>query len=139
MVSLIFSNNKNDQHYFIMSLPMLECSSCGQYVGHLYEDYFTLTKKLIDELEHRDVPSMRYITSLDKDITEFIQNYYTWYDLHKDEEGVLEYLPGAIVSRALLNLEITPLPFGKHSEPDGQHSPFEARPCCLRMLQTNPV
>lgn len=118
---------------------MLECSSCGQYVGHLYEDYYTLTKQLVHELEHRTIPTMRYITSSNKDVSKFIHNYYTWYDQHKDEASVLEYLPGAIVSRALLNLKETPLPFGSLSEPDGQQSPFEAKICCLRMLQTNPV
>lgn len=121
-------------------LPMIECSSCGNCIGHLFEDYYDLSKQLIDELSRNDVPSGKYITNEGDDISEFISTYYTWYDTI-DKSKVLEYSPRNIVARALLRLrELSPdhLPFGTEREPDMQLSPYNTRICCLRMFMSDP-
>jgi DNA-directed RNA polymerase subunit N (RpoN/RPB10) len=122
-------------------LPMIECSSCGQCIGHLFEDYYDLSKNLIDELAYREVPSGTYITSMGDDISKFIHTYYTWYNNIEDKSGVLKYSPKNIVARALLRLQdLTEdsLPFGSDREPDMQLSPYNTRICCLRMFMSDP-
>ena len=124
----------------LYQLPMNECSSCGQIVGHMYDDFYTLTKQLTTELKTRSIPSETYRTTEGKDITEFIRVYYSWFDKNKGK--VLEYFPANIIARALLAtvpLEESLLPFGHSREPDGQISFNEPKICCLRMLETDPM
>lgn len=121
---------------------MLECSNCGQHVGHLYEDYYTLTKQLTDELARRDVPNGTYRTISGDDISSYINTYYSWYDKNKEGVQVPKHEPGNIIARALLRtreLEAEHLPFGSTTESDGQMSIHEARICCIRMFQTDPM
>jgi DNA-directed RNA polymerase subunit N (RpoN/RPB10) len=126
----------------LYELPMLECSSCGQHLGHLYKDFYTLTKQLKNELEYSGRPTGSYITKANNDnITEFVRTYYDWY---KQQEGadVPVHEPSNIVARALLRtqeLDSAHLPFGSNVQDDGQLSTHEARICCLRMLQTDPM
>lgn len=125
----------------LYELPMLECSNCGQHLGHIYESYYQLTKQLTDELKDNDVPSGEYITSYGDDITDFITTYYDWY-AEQDHSEVPVHEPGNIIARALLRLrplESDHLPFGSAHEEDGQISVYEARICCMRMLQTDPM
>jgi DNA-directed RNA polymerase subunit N (RpoN/RPB10) len=114
---------------------MPECSSCGQYVSHLMDDYYKLTTQLIKELPN---PTGSYITKDGDDITPFIKTYYTWVGNSKPQ-----YMPGNIVARALLrikDLKQQDLPFGSNRTTDGQLSlTTETRICCLRMFQTDPV
>jgi len=124
----------------LYQLPMLECSNCGQHLGHMYEDYYTLTKKLMEDLANLDVPVGTYKTSNgNDDLTPFIKTYYTWYT--KQSEPVPIHLPGNIIARGLLRLrelKDDDLPFGSAVEDDGQMSIYEPRICCLRMFQTDP-
>lgn len=127
----------------LYQLPMIECSSCGQCIGHLFSDYYDLSKKLIDELQKRDVPTGDYTTSQGDDIGPYLRTYYEWYSKAKAEVAgeVLEYQPKNIVARALLRIkDLTDdmLPFGSLREPDGQLTPYEARTCCLRMFLGDP-
>lgn len=125
----------------LYELPMLECSSCGQHLGHLYEDFYTLTKQLINELKSSGRPTGSYVTKADDDITEFVQTYYDWYNQQEGADAPV-HEPANIVARALLRtqrLEPTHLPFGSNVQDDGQLSIHEARICCLRMLQTDPM
>ena len=131
----------------LLQLPMLECTNCGQHLGHLYEDYYTLTEQLMQELTDNPdrVPRGTYRTTHSTpvdDITEFIRTYYTWYLAEKDKKSIPVHEPGNIVARALLRtqeLKAAHLPFGSNREPDGQLSIHEARICCLRMFQTDPM
>lgn len=125
----------------LYQLPMLECSNCGQHVGHKYEDYYTLTKQLMDELSTRNVPSGSYVTTDGDDITSFVKTYYTWYQ-NQDPQVVPRHDPGNIIARALLRLrelDESQLPFGSAHEDDGQLSIYEPRICCMRMFQTDPM
>ena len=125
-------------------MPLLECSSCGEYVGPFYDDYYKLSKKLINDLAGRDVPTDSYVTKEGDDIGPYIKTYYEWLT---DEQQVVnatlpEHTPGNIVARGLLRLrELEPehLPFGSQRAADGQMSIFETRICCLRMFQTDPA
>lgn len=124
----------------LYQLPMLECSNCGQHLGHKYEDYYTLTKQLTEELKIRDVPVGTYVASDGDDISAFINTYYSWYT--KQDGPVPLHEPGNIISRALLRLRelnTSHLPFGNARENDGQLSIYEPRICCMRMFQTDPM
>lgn len=123
-------------------LPMIECSSCGQVVGHLYGDFYSLTKQLMEELEGTDIPSGSYQTKSGDDIRPFLRTYYSWYSEAKEQpDPPLEYLPNNVVARALLRtaeLNTEDLPFGSKRETDGTLSFDEPRICCIRMLITDP-
>lgn len=120
---------------------MLECGNCGQHLGHIYEDYYTLSKQLTDELKDGGVPSGTYVATSGDDVSAFINTYYLWFK--GEHEGPIPiHEPENIVARALLRIkELDPeeLPFGSSREADGQLSIFEPRICCLRMLQTDPM
>lgn len=125
----------------LYELPMLECSSCGQHLGHLYEDYYRLTKQLMEELETQSVPYGDYTTSQGDDLTSFVQTYYTWLIEQDQTRSIPVHEPCNIIARALLRtreLKLEHLPFGSAKEDDGQMSVHEARICCLRMFQTDP-
>ena len=121
---------------------MPECSSCGRFLGHLYDDQVELTNKLTKELEKTNVPNETYIGAISKkDITPFIETYYTWRSRPENSSKPV-FTPLNIVSRAFLSikeLEESDLPFGTAREVDGQRSVFDHPLCCLRMFQGNPV
>jgi DNA-directed RNA polymerase subunit N (RpoN/RPB10) len=125
-------------------IPMIECSSCGQCIGHLFEDYYDLSKRLIDELKDNEIPNSDYtVTSTSDDIRPFLKTYYIWYSNLTDDEklNVPVHSPANVVARALLRLEelkTSDLPFGSAREDDNQISAFEARICCLRMFMSDP-
>jgi DNA-directed RNA polymerase subunit N (RpoN/RPB10) len=126
----------------LYQLPMLECSNCGQHLGHKYEDYYTLTKQLVEELKTKSVPTGTYTASDGDDISAFINIYYSWYTNPDRTEPVPQHEPGNIVARALLRLRelnSQQLPFGSAREDDGQISIYEPRICCMRMFQTDPM
>lgn len=128
----------------VYALPMPECSSCGRFLGHLYDDHIELTKKLQRDVEEKGGPSGRYIGSISgEDITDFVMTYYKWRkDFDKTHPGFTVFTPLNIVSRALIAvkpLEVTDLPFGTAREVDGQRTVFEHSICCLRMFQGNPL
>ena len=127
----------------LYGLPMNECSSCGHVVGPHYEDFYTLTKQLKEELRDRSVPSGTYTTKEGENLSQFIKTYYSWYEEHKnDDTPPLEYFPANIIARALLKtreLKREHLPFGSSREDDNQLSFHEPRICCLRMLETDPM
>ena len=123
----------------LYQLPMLECSNCGQHLGHLYNSYYTLTQQLIKELDGRSVPTGKYVSATGDDISPFIKTYYEWYA--KQTGSVPDHQPGNIVARGLLrlrDLDATHLPFGSVREDDGQLSIYDVRICCMRMFQTDP-
>jgi len=108
----------------------------------MYEDYYALTKQLINDLENYGSPTGSYVVKTNgDDITEFVQTYYTWYN-SQEGANIPLHEPGNIIARALLRtqkLESSHLPFGSNVQDDGQLSIHEARICCLRMLQTDPM
>lgn len=126
----------------VYALQMPECSSCGRFLGHLYDDQVELTNKLTKELEKRPVPSDSYVGKISKlDITPFIKTYYEWRSKRENKTKPV-FTPLNIVSRAFLSikeLEESDLPFGTAREADGQRSVFDHPLCCLRMFQGNPV
>ena len=128
----------------VYALPMPECSSCGRFLGHLYDDHIELTKKLQTDIDNTGSPQGQYIGTISgEDITEFINTYYTWRaEWDKTHPGFPVFTPLNIVSRALIAvkpLEEKDLPFGTAREEDGQRTVFEHSICCLRMFQGNPL
>lgn len=135
-------------HY---DLQMIECSSCGNVVGHLFDDYYALRARLQKEINSgRDIPSDQYVVqATGDDIGPFLRTFYTWVKETVDEDPdsvkafvARRYQPANIVARAMLRLkelDKEELPFGSKREADGQHSRFEPRICCLRMLGTDPT
>lgn len=135
-------------HY---ELQMIECSSCGNIVGHLYDDYYALRGQLQKELDSgRKVPSGSYVVkATGDDIGPYLRTYYEWANDQIDEDPsaikaiiAQRYQPANIVARAMLRikeLDKDDLPFGSKREADGQLSRFETRMCCLRMMQTDPT
>lgn len=136
-----------------MQIP--NCTNCGKHLSHLYPDYRSLCKQLIEELEydmnHAEdsetklfVPSGSYKGQQSGlDITPFIKTYYTW-KVRQNEEGVKTpiFTPLAIIGRALLAikpLEEDQLPFGTKREADGQRWAFDQPLCCMRYLMCNPA
>ncbi len=131
----------------VYALPMPECSSCGRFLGHLYDDHIELTKKLTADIANGG-PQGSYIGTISEDdITEFVETYYTWRAEQeaKDKEKAKNlpvFTPLNIVARALIRvkpLEDSDLPFGTARELDGQRTVFEHSICCLRMFQGNPL
>ena len=124
----------------VYALQMPECSSCGRFLGHLYDDHVELTKKLTDDLAKNSKPTGKYIGAVStQDITSFIDTYYTWKAKNPDSP---DFKPLNIVSRAFLALkplEESDLPFGTAREDDGQRTVFDHPICCLRMFQGNPI
>jgi hypothetical protein len=128
----------------VYALPMPECSSCGRFLGHLYDDHIELTKRLQTDLEKNGGPNGSYIGSISgEDITDFITTYYTWREeWDQTHPDFPVFTPLNIVSRAFLAikpLEVTDLPFGTAREIDDQRSVFDHPLCCLRMFQGNPL
>ena len=124
----------------LYQLPMLECSSCGQIVGHMYEDYYRLSEQLMKELKEQPEQIPRGDYQALSDLNPFIKTYYAWY--LKNKETALEYYPCNIIARALLQTCVLVeghLPFGSKREEDNQLSYFEPKICCLRMLETDPM
>jgi len=121
------------------SMPMPCCSNCGKQLRHLYEDHIDLTKKLITELKHTDVPSGSYVGTISNiDITDFVYTYYAWKERNPKK---INFKPNNIIARGLLSLKkLTDdmLPFGMDREEDNQLSMLAEPPCCMRMLQCNP-
>ena len=121
-------------------LPMIECSTCGNSVGHLYADYDRLTQKLKEVLHAGTAlsPTSEGFTYGDgSSLAPYLATYYTWLQggTHPDL-----YEPANVVARGLLrirDLEPAHLPFGRLN-PDGQRNQFEASICCLRMLHSDP-
>jgi hypothetical protein len=124
----------------VYALQMPECSSCGRFLGHLYDDHVELTKKLTLNIENDSVENDQYVGQVSGvDITDFISVYYTWLEKQTVKP---EFTPLNIVSRAFLSLRPlteAELPFGTSREEDGQRSVFDHPLCCLRMFQGNPV
>ena len=121
-------------------LPMMECSACGNHVGHMYDDYYELSKRLYDDIASSDdgFPKLEgiYLTKRNRDLKPFLQTYYNWL---KKQDGLEYYEPANVIARALLSvipLTETALPYSK--EPDNQLGVFEARMCCMRMFQADP-
>lgn len=127
----------------VYALPMPECSSCGRFLGHLYDDHIELTKKLEKDIANGG-PTGSYIGQVSgEDITQFVNTYYEWrVEWDKTHPDFPVFTPLNIVSRALIAikpLETTDLPFGTAREVDGQRTVFEHSLCCLRMFQGNPL
>lgn len=127
---------------------MIECSSCGNHLGHLMQDYLNMSKQLMRDIVSAD---NEYETLLDllqdnKDkyeyedgnISEFLTTYYTW---AKDHVELDLFNPSNLVARALLAmrpLDASHLPFGQLG-PDGQRNSYEARICCMTAFQCTPL
>jgi hypothetical protein len=128
----------------VYALPMPECSSCGRFLGHLYDDHIELTKKLQKDLDESGGPRGYYVGQVSgEEITDFVHTYYRWRNVwDQTHPDFPVFNPLNIVSRALIAikpLEETDLPFGTAREMDGQRTVFEHSICCLRMFQGNPL
>lgn len=120
-------------------LPMIECSSCGNIVGHLYDDYYlaleTLTPIHDDLVTGRLTPSS--VVSLFSKLKNgnifehYLQLYYE--DLVENGRDANLYTPAALVSKALLfHRELRPsdLPLHEH-----ERDPMTCvKYCCTRMF-----
>jgi hypothetical protein len=126
-------------------LPMIECSTCGNAVGHLYADYYRITQKLKEVLKEHggmiDFAAVEYRYGDDNTVGPFLATYYTWLQAQKALGSSVDfYEPANVVARGLLRIrDLAPehLPFGRLN-PDGQRGRFEASICCLRMLHSDP-
>lgn len=136
---------------------MLECSSCGKYIGHLMKDYYDMTILLVNDLErHEGKPRLdgNYVTSEGRDIKPYLRTYYDWANDSRNYGDAFVTVvgpggrpvtqpyraPNAVIARALLSikpLSLDDLPYGV--EEDGQRSMFEERYCCQRMFLTDPT
>jgi hypothetical protein len=120
---------------------MIECSTCGNCLGHLYRDYVRLAIQLSRDLASDVIPEpkdKRYTYGDGDSIAPFLHTYYTWVEQNPKYKDIYE--PQNVVARAMLRLrELKPehLPFGKPAA-DGQRNQYEAALCCLRMLQLDP-
>jgi DNA-directed RNA polymerase subunit N (RpoN/RPB10) len=142
---------KNEFHFNnIMSLylPMIECSSCGNQLGHLFVPYLNMSKQLLRDTVSADRDYDSIIDALtdnkskyeydDGDASAFLITYYTWAKDHRDQDV---FQPSNLVARALLEiktLDNARLPFGRPGS-DGQRNAYDARTCCLREFQCTPL
>jgi len=135
-------------------LPMIECSSCGKIIGHLYHDYYELslkTSRILKSLtDKEDDLSTVYKALADQidgnsdfkygdgnSLSEYLSTYYEWLSENLEHDY---FTPHNIVARGLLRLrDLKPehLPINKLAE-DNQRNHFEASTCCLRMLHSDP-
>lgn len=129
-------------------LPMIECSSCGNQLGHLYNPYFILSKQLLRDTTSAEgsydavvdliTNNKDKYTYEDGNISDFLITYYTW---AKDHTDLDLFKPSNLVARALLavrDLTSDQLPFGKPGQ-DGQRNPYDARTCCMCAFQCTPI
>jgi len=122
-------------------IPMIECSTCGNCLGHLYGDYVRMSIQLCRDISTDKIPEPKdkaYIYGDGDSIAPFLNTYYKWLEENPKYKDIYE--PQNIVARALLRLrELKPehLPFGKAAA-DGQRNQYEAALCCLRMFQLDP-
>ena len=126
-----------------ISLPMIECSSCGKVLGHLYEDYYNLGALLERLSQENDALSLANSDHTEDFRTpnshdnwnEFIKPYFRWLVEHPDDRDM--YTPHNIVARSLLR------PYGEVSRMPinlrvlGKPLLTDARYCCLRMFMTD--
>ena len=137
-------------------LPILECSSCGNYVGHLMEDYYNMSRALIDSLRAARVrpadgnvaPALDdvYKTKTGKDIKPYLEAYYKWEATIPAGSKKIRLSPPNVVARALLDDKEPPAEgdekfylIGGPLEADGQRNLMEPRGCCLRMFMGDPM
>lgn len=120
---------------------MIECSTCGRCIGHMYEDYYNLghvlseiiagktSGDLADE-DHSDV-----MQTDGKNLwTYFLQPYFQYLKTHPDED-VPSFTPYNLVARALLRIhpwKPTDLPFWQPV--NGHHDMRNPKYCCMRMF-----
>jgi DNA-directed RNA polymerase subunit N (RpoN/RPB10) len=114
-----------------VSLPMLQCTSCNYNIGHLFIDYYKMTRllnKLIDDKFDFKTDVEGFITTGGdtRDIyKQFIQPYY----LYSDDEDKKLFETRAIIAYALFNFE----------QLKAEHFPLRSlvnkmKYCCTRML-----
>lgn len=119
---------------------MIECSTCGKAIGHLYGAYYRIAQYLIEVLaENRQVDpaAPEYTYGTGNTLGPYLATYYGWL---ADQHQTDFYEPANVVARGLLRireLQREHLPFGR-ANPDGQRNQFEASICCLRMLHSDP-
>ena len=125
----------------LTQLPMIECSSCGKQVGHLYEDYQQFTRNLLKDIEQNGMPPALnddYVTTGEeepRDIKPYLETYYNWCAAN----GATPFNANNIIIRALLGLvplEDSAIPYS--IEEDGQRGYYEVKICCMTMLMTDP-
>lgn len=132
-----------------ISLPMIECSSCGRVLGHLYEEYYAqgmflagLVENLITIEEYQQFAAKDYSGELGEGWTNFLQPYFKWLSELPAEEFSehVKYMftPHNLVARALLH----PHSLGPRKsfpinirDKNGQYLLTETKYCCLRMFK----
>ena len=144
---------------------MIECSSCGAVLGHLYLDHLELTERLTKDLARNGSPTDVYVSSTGVDLKPNLDVYYAWARARAAEANskamaALEedevfgeivdktpkitaanylYTPQNMIARALLSpVRWTEQDFPYSLAPDGQRSMFAAATCCLRMFMADP-
>lgn len=116
-------------------LPMIECSSCGKIIGHLYKDFYdavmTLEKHHDSFLKGADGSGL-FRALRNEDIwAKYLKKYYEHLRSDTSVDANL-YSPKALVAKALLfhrYLQDSDLPLHEHERDSGC-----VRYCCIRML-----
>lgn len=121
-------------------LPMIECSSCGKIVGHLYHDYYNAL--LVLESIHDKLVNGSMSLSAAQAMFDGLENgnlwekylgkYYDYVQKHSEFDHTL-FAPKSLICHALLfhrKLEDSDLPLNEHSRDPGC-----VKYCCMRMLQ----
>lgn len=129
---------------------MIECSNCGNQLGHLHSMYykygkaFTAWYTTADSLREFASSNTTYIVDTEeprRDIAEWLKTYCSWLADHMNPDDPLPYTSYNLVARALLAytpLDVEELPFGSRAK-TGRSDLTEAKYCCLRMFMCDPT
>ena len=115
-----------------IALPILQCTSCNKYIGHMIKDYKKFTKELITLLDNNhnfETDDYKMITteSPGRDIYKiFVKPYFLYAD-KKDKE--LFDIKVLIIYALLTKKELT-----EHDFPFRSIVKDKYRYCCTRML-----
>lgn len=118
---------------------MIECSSCGNIVGHLIDDYYTAVKILSDihdnliknEITLSAAESLFSSLKNGNIFTNYLKLYYE--DMNRNKRDPSLYSPSALVAKALLfhrKLRQSDLPLNEHEKDEMTC----VKICCTRML-----
>lgn len=142
-----------------MSLvPALECTSCGNHVGHLFPYYFKLTSLLNAEVDEEGVTLHQALVNGDLEVdtgkineadfdtngqaplgniwTNYLKKYYVWVQSAEPEDKN-DYEAKNLVARALLE-EVASNADREGKEKWVEHTSTEAtRYCCTNTFQND--
>lgn|SRR3990167_5569989 len=121
-----------------IELPMIECSSCGKIVGHLYELYYSERKILLTEIEE-GITMHEYLSNNENELMKpdklsdylydnFYLKYYN-YIRTLDIKKEVELSASNMIIRAVLTDYTDEVKF-----PINDNASDAVRYCCMRTL-----